>query len=138
MKVKSKKAYRERRHKRLRRKLYGTTQRPRMALFKSNQGLSVQFVDDENQVTLASVSSRHEGTACNVEVATKLGKRAAETAMQKGIQHVVVDRGGFRFHGRIKAVVDGAVEQGLRITTKPVAAAADKDAAASDEDKEKS
>lgn len=122
MRVKSKKAYRVRRHKRLRRTLHGTSERPRMALFKSNRYLSVQFVDDVNQVTLTSVSSRGIDAHRNIAAAQSLGRRAAEVAMEKGIRQVVVDRGGFRFHGRIKAVVDSAVESGLQITSKPVAA----------------
>ena len=83
-----------------------------MALFKSVTSLQVQLIDDENGVTLVSART---GGRKNVDAAGELGRRIAELADARGVKQVVVDRGGFRFHGRIKAVVDAAVASGLSI-----------------------
>jgi large subunit ribosomal protein L18 len=85
----------------------------------SNKNIYVQFIDDEKGVTLASVSSSLIDGGKNMDMAGKLGKKAAEAARSKGITNVLVDRGGFKFHGRLKAVVDNAVSEGLIITTEP-------------------
>jgi large subunit ribosomal protein L18 len=87
-----------------------------MALCASNRYLYVQFIDDANGVTLASVSSLGaDGGRKNAATAGALGKEAAAVAKERGISRVVVDRGGFKFHGRIKALVDAAVAAGLGI-----------------------
>lgn len=127
MKLRNRRDYRVRRHMRLRKKISGTADRPRMSLMKSSRHMYVQFIDDDNGVTLASATTSGSENKCNVEIAGALGKRAAEAALGKGIKSVVVDRGGFPFHGRIKAVVDAAVEAGLKIRSgdEPVAAVAD-------------
>jgi large subunit ribosomal protein L18 len=83
-----------------------------MALFKSVTSLQVQLIDDENGVTLVSART---GGRKNTAAAEELGRRIAELADARGVKQVVVDRGGFRFHGRIKAVVDAAVASGLSI-----------------------
>ena len=123
LKLKNRKDYRVRRHLRLRQKIAGTAERPRMAIFISNAHMYVQFVDDDAQNTLAFVSTLKMGANVNIETATKLGAAAAEAALAKGIRKVVVDRGGFKFHGRVKAIVDSAVQNGLSITTEDPAPA---------------
>ena len=117
MKLQNRKEYRVRRHRRLRKKIGGTPDCPRMALMKSNRQLYVQFIDDINSVTLLSVGTLGAEGHKNVESAGFLGTRAAEKALEKGVRRVVVDRGGFIFHGRIKAVVDAATEAGLSINS---------------------
>ena len=84
-----------------------------MAIFASNRHISVQFIDDDAAQTIAAASTMGTDSKANVEAATVLGQRAAETAMGKGIRMVVVDRGGHAFHGRVKAVVDAALAAGL-------------------------
>jgi large subunit ribosomal protein L18 len=85
-----------------------------MAIMKSNRCLFVQFIDDDHGVTLAAADTRNGGDRKNLDGARHLGRRAAETAIEKGIREVVVDRGGFRYHGCVKAIVEGALEGGLR------------------------
>lgn len=99
-----------------------------MAIMKSNRHLYVQFVDDVAGVTLASAGTLGAEGKNDVGSAGALGKRAAEAALAKGIKDVVVDRGGFPFHGRIKAVVDAAREAGLTMgaAAAPAATAAEK------------
>jgi len=104
------------RHRRLRQKVKGTAARPRMALYFSNKNITVQFIDDEAAKTLAAVSTTGTGAKLNVATATETGKKAAEAAAAKGISLVVVDRGGFTFHGRVKALVEAAVAAGLKIS----------------------
>ncbi len=123
MKLKNRKDYRVRRHLRLRQKIAGTAARPRMAIFISNAHMYVQFVDDDAQRTLAFVSTLKMGAHVNIETATKLGAAAAEAALAKDIRKVVVDRGGFKYHGRVKAIVESAVQNGLSITTEDPAPA---------------
>lgn len=114
-------AKRQSRHARIRRKVVGTADRPRMSIMISNQHMYVQFVDDQRQATLAAASTMKGGEAGPTVVkAHALGKTAGQAALAAGIRRVVVDRGGFRFHGRVKALVDGAVEAGLQIRTRPV------------------
>lgn len=112
MKLKSRKQSRTRRHRRVRRKISGTVERPRMAIMLSSRNMYVQFIDDDAGVTLASASSMKDEKR-DIGAARELGKRASESAIEKGVNSVVVDRGGFKFHGRLKAIVDGAVEGGL-------------------------
>jgi len=84
-----------------------------MAIMVSNKHIHVQFIDDVKGTTLVSVSTKGHEQKRNVASAALLGKRAVETALGKGIKKVVVDRGGLKFHGRVKAVVDEAVKAGL-------------------------
>lgn len=111
----TKKQMRVRRHARLRRKVSGTAAVPRMSVNRTNKHITVQFIDDEAGVTLAGVSTTEKAfeASVNVEGATALGKIAAERAKAKGIEQVVFDRGGFKFHGQVKAVADAARENGL-------------------------
>lgn len=103
---------------RLRQKVKGTAARPRMSLYFSNRNVTVQFIDDDAAKTLAAFSSVGADAKLNVASAVEAGKKAAEAAKAKGIETVVVDRGGFAFHGRVKALVEAAVEAGLKITQK--------------------
>ena len=104
------------RHRRLRQKVKGTAARPRMSLYFSNKNITVQFVDDDAAKTVAAVATTGTGAKLNVATAAETGKKAAEAAIAKGVSRVVVDRGGFAFHGRVKALVEAAVEAGLKIT----------------------
>jgi len=115
MKLKNRKDYRIRRHKRLRQKVKGTASRPRLAVFVSNAHIQVQFVDDDAGCTLASASTLGLGAKLNVETAKILGEKVAEAAKAKGISLVVIDRGGFRYHGRVKQVVESALGAGLKV-----------------------
>lgn len=105
---------RKRRHFRVRKKVRGTAERPRMSVFISNKHLYVQFVDDVNAVTLASASTVKGSGVKNLDAARKLGVAAAEAAKGKGINEVVFDRGGFSYEGRVQALADAARENGLR------------------------
>lgn len=106
-----------RRHARIRRKISGTADCPRMAVFRSNQHIYVQLIDDTAHATLAAASSlekdlREDGGA-NCDASTKVGTLIAERAIAKGIKTVVFDRGGNLYHGRIKALADAARGAGL-------------------------
>eukprot|EP00271_Cylindrocystis_brebissonii_P011796 TRINITY_DN29756_c0_g1_i1.p1 TRINITY_DN29756_c0_g1~~TRINITY_DN29756_c0_g1_i1.p1 ORF type:complete len:191 (+),score=36.43 TRINITY_DN29756_c0_g1_i1:92-664(+) len=109
------------RHNRIRRKLSGTPERPRLAVFRSNQHIYAQVIDDTIGHTLASSSTlmpnlREElkdSAGPPVEVARRVGQEVAKAALEKGVTKVAFDRGGFIYHGRIKAVADGAREGGL-------------------------
>jgi large subunit ribosomal protein L18 len=107
---------RQRRHKRVRRRLFGTAERPRLVVFRSNKGISAQLVDDAAGRTLASASwigiKSFKGT--KTEQAAEVGKQLAASAKKAGIETVVFDRAGYLFHGRVKALADGAREGGLR------------------------
>lgn len=118
MKLINRKDYRKRRHLRLRRKIRGTAARPRMAVYVSNSHMYVQFVDDDRQHTLASVSTIGTESKVNLASATELGGRAAAAAREKGIELVVVDRGGFQYHGRVKAIVEAAVAGGISVSAR--------------------
>lgn len=111
----TKKQMRIRRHLRLRKKVSGTSLVPRMCVFRSNKHLTVQFIDDEAGVTLVSASSCEKAfeAIANMDGAGALGKIAGERAKAKGITKVVFDRGGYAFHGKVKAVADAARECGL-------------------------
>jgi len=113
MKSDSRKDRRVLRHLRIRAKIRGTSERPRMAIMVSNKHIHVQFIDDDKGVTLVSVSTKGHEDKKNMASATLLGKRAVDVAREKGIKQAVVDRGGFRFTGRVKAVVDVVVKAGL-------------------------
>ncbi len=114
----NRKEQRTRRHMRIRQRIKGTAERPRMAICVSNKHMYVQFIDDVAMHTLASSSTLKEGKSCNLETAKLIGVNAAEAAKANGISVVVVDRGGFAFHGRVKQIVDAAVEAGLKVTVK--------------------
>ena len=104
------------RHKRVRGKISGTPEIPRLDVFRSNAHIYVQIIDDVNGVTLAAASSNEkgfEGLGSNSEAAAKVGKLLAERAKAKGIENVCFDRGGYLYHGRVKALADGAREGGL-------------------------
>jgi large subunit ribosomal protein L18 len=108
-------AIRLRIHDRIRRKLAGTDVRPRLNVFRSLNHIYAQVIDDQNGVTLASASSLalKLKTGGNVAAAKEIGKAVALNAQEKGIKKVVFDRGGFLYHGRIKALADAARESGL-------------------------
>ena len=117
MKVNTKREYLRRRHYRIRNKLRGTAARPRMAVFRSERHLYVQFIDDDASETLASASTLSgdlKGAPNTTETATKLGKQAAEAAKAKGIEVVVFDRGGFAYSGKVKLIAEAAREVGLK------------------------
>jgi large subunit ribosomal protein L18 len=111
-----KKQIRSRIHKRIRRKLAGTTERPRLAVFRSVAHIYAQVIDDSQGNTLVSASSVDKGARTkggNVAAAKTIGKLVAERAKEKGIKQVVFDRGGYHYHGRVKALADAAREAGL-------------------------
>ena len=114
----NRKDQRAKRHLRLRQRVIGSADKPRMAICVTNKHMYVQFIDDAEGKTLASASTIKE-TKSNIEVAKKLGAAAAEAAKAKGIAQVVVDRGGFKYTGRIAAIVEAAVANGLKISDKP-------------------
>ena len=102
-------------HTRIRRKLTGSAERPRLNIYRSLNHIYVQVIDDQAGVTLASASSLELKlkTGGNVAAAKEIGKAAAERAVAKGVKKVVFDRGGYLYHGRIKALADAAREAGL-------------------------
>jgi large subunit ribosomal protein L18 len=111
-----KKEIRSRIHKRIRRKLSGTTERPRLAVFRSVAHIYAQIIDDSKGATLVSASSVDKGgrtNGGNVAAAKAIGKLVAERAKEKGVTTVVFDRGGYQYHGRVKALADAAREAGL-------------------------
>ena len=111
-----KKEIRNRIHQRIRRKLSGTPQRPRLAVFRSVAHIYAQVIDDIEGRTIVSASSVDKGgktNGGNVAAAKSIGKLVAERARDKGIKSVVFDRGGYQYHGRIKALADAAREGGL-------------------------
>jgi large subunit ribosomal protein L18 len=111
-----KKEIRDRIHRRIRRKLRGTPERPRLAVFRSVAHIYAQLIDDNAGTTLASASSVDKGgktNGGNVAAAKAIGKLVAERAKDKGIRQVVFDRGGYQYHGRIKALADAARAAGL-------------------------
>lgn len=104
------------RHRRVRAKVIGTTERPRLSVFKSNQNLYVQIIDDSQGKTLvglSSVSIREKLTG--LEKAKRLGELLGQKANEVGVKNVIFDRGGFIYHGRVKAIAEGARSQGLKI-----------------------
>ncbi len=108
---------RRRRHVRVRKKVHGTAERPRLAVFRSNRYIYAQLIDDESGKTLAAASSQEKdmrSDTLTVETAAKVGTRIAERAKKEGLESVVFDRGGYPFHGRIKALADAAREAGLK------------------------
>ena len=117
VKTVNKKAMRLHRHVRVRGKISGTPECPRLNVFRSNANIYAQLIDDVNGVTLASANTLEksfEGAAGNCEAAKKIGTVLAERAKAKGIEEVVFDRGGYIFHGRVAALAEGAREGGLK------------------------
>ena len=111
------KAQRLRRHKRVRGKIAGTPERPRLNVFRSEANIYAQIIDDAAGVTLVSASSLDKGFACDgtkTDAAKQVGLNIAERAKAKGIENVVFDRGGYLYHGRVKALAEGAREGGLQ------------------------
>ncbi len=108
---------RAKRQRRVRAKISGTPERPRLNVFRSTKHIYAQIIDDVNGVTLASASSLSEGiegTGCNKEAARKVGELVAKNAVDKGISEVVFDRAGYLYHGRIQELAEGAREGGLK------------------------
>ena len=104
------------RHKRVRAKIFGTPERPRLNVFRSTKHIYAQIIDDVNGVTLVSASSLDKdfsGNGGNAEGARKIGQIIGEKAKSKGIDTVVFDRGGYIYHGRVKELAEGARESGL-------------------------
>lgn len=105
---------RRKRHARVRNRISGTAERPRLNVFRSNTHIYAQIIDDVAGVTLASASSNDKAiVGTKVEQATAVGKLIAERALEKKIKAVVFDRGGYLYHGRVKALADAARENGL-------------------------
>ena len=120
LKKADKNAKRLQRHKRVRRKVFGTPQRPRLCVFRSSNNIYAQIIDDTNRLTLVAASSLDEAVkgavnhTGNKEAAKLVGEMVAKKAVEKGITEVVFDRGGYIYHGRIKELAEGAREAGLK------------------------
>ena len=105
------------RHRRVRAKISGTPERPRLNVFRSNKHIYAQLIDDVNGVTLAAASTMDKGfedNGGNKDAARKVGQAIGKLAMEKNIAEVVFDRGGYLYHGRVKELADGARESGLK------------------------
>jgi large subunit ribosomal protein L18 len=104
--------------RRVRKKVFGTAETPRMSVFRSNKEIYVQLIDDINGATLLSASSRDgelkSGAESKIDVAAQVGKALAEKATANGIENVVFDRNGYLYHGRVKSLAEGAREGGLK------------------------
>ena len=117
VKLPDSKAARRKRHLRVRSKISGTPERPRLCVFRSAKNIYAQIIDDVNGKTLVSASTLEKdftGYGGNVEAAKKIGALVAERAKKKKIETVVFDRGGFIYHGRVQALAEGAREGGLK------------------------
>jgi large subunit ribosomal protein L18 len=107
-----------RRHARVRTKISGTAERPRLDVFRSSRHIYAQIIDDEAGVTLASASTMDKDFTeygGNIDAAKAVGEKIAKVALEKGITEVVFDRGGYIYHGRVKALAEGAREGGLKL-----------------------
>ena len=117
---KTKEEIRAKRHARVRKNIFGTPERPRLCVFRSNKNISCQIIDDVNGVALAAASSLDKELKAEVayggnkEAAKKVGEAIAKKAAEKGISEVAFDRGGFIYHGRVKELAEGAREGGLK------------------------
>ncbi|MBD0267905.1 50S ribosomal protein L18 [Pseudanabaena sp. FACHB-2040] len=114
----SRKELTRRRHARIRRRVTGTTDRPRLAIFRSNQHIYAQIIDDSNHHTLVAASTldadlRQDKAGATKDASAQVGKLVAERALAQGISQVVFDRGGNLYHGRVAALADAAREAGL-------------------------
>jgi len=107
---------RARRHRRIRGKIFGTAERPRLVVFRSNKGISAQLVDDDSGKTLAGASwvGLKSFSGNKTDQATEVGKNLAAAAKDAGVETCVFDRGGYLYHGRVKALAEGAREGGLK------------------------
>lgn len=120
MKSNVKEVLREKRHKRIRYKVIGTASRPRLNVSRSNQHIYAQLIDDNAGHTLTAASTADPTlrealkTGGNVEAAAAVGKLIAQRALEKGVETIVFDRGGYKYHGRVQALADGAREGGLK------------------------
>ena len=121
MSIPSRKQQTQKRHRRLRRELSGTSQRPRLSVFRSNNHIYAQIIDDKAQNTLCAASTLDRELRANLTVNSSscdaslaVGELVAKRALTKGIQQVVFDRGGNLYHGRVKALADAAREAGLQ------------------------
>jgi large subunit ribosomal protein L18 len=122
MAIKTRRQGRKIRHKRIRKKIFGTAEKPRMAFYRSVNNLFVQLIDDENHRTILSASTIDKDYVAkygkrggkSIEDAKKLGEFIAEKAKAAGIENVVFDRGGFLYHGKVKAFAESARENGLK------------------------
>lgn len=116
MAVLEKRVQRERRRKRLRRRIYGTAERPRLSVYRSNVHIYAQLVNDDEGNTLAAADSREVGDSENrTEAARKVGELVAQRAQDADIEEVVFDRGGNKYHGRVAALAEGARSGGLKL-----------------------
>jgi large subunit ribosomal protein L18 len=110
---------RDRRHRRVRKKVRGTPERPRLAVFRSSRHIYAQVIDDVHGRTVAAASTAEgelrTGATATVDAAKAVGKLVGERAKAAGVDAVVFDRGGFKFHGRVAGVADGAGESGLKV-----------------------
>ena len=108
-----------RRHRRVRKKVEGTADRPRLAVFRSNKHITAQVIDDSTGRTVAAASTTEadlrDGATSNKDAASRIGRLVAERAMAAGVTKVVFDRGGNLYHGRVAAVADGARDAGLEL-----------------------
>ena len=112
-----KKASRQRRHLRVRKKVFGTPERPRLSVYRSEKNIYAQIIDDVNAVTVVSASSLEKdfaGKGGNKEGAKLVGEMIAKKALDKGVTEVVFDRGGYIYHGRVQQLADAARESGLK------------------------
>ncbi|MEE8171021.1 MAG: 50S ribosomal protein L18 [Phycisphaerae bacterium] len=110
-----------RRKRRVRGRVFGTAERPRLSVFRSNKQIYAQIIDDSTGRTLCAMSSRSKtlqeslGSGGNKTAATEVGKALADVAKQKGIQSVVFDRSGYRYHGRVRALADAVRQSGVKV-----------------------
>lgn len=113
-KLKKQIASRQRRKKRVRAKVSGTSDRPRLSVFRSNRGFYLQLIDDQKGITLVSAHSKElKAKNNNIEIASKLGELIAKKALDKKIKKVVFDKSAYRYHGRVKAIAEAARKNGL-------------------------
>ena len=115
MDAKTKHGARVRRHSRVRKKVSGSAERPRLAVFRSNRHIYAQLIDDVRARTIAAASDREVSGGTKIEAAKAVGGLLAERAKEAGVERVVFDRGGRLYHGRVAALADGAREKGLLI-----------------------
>jgi large subunit ribosomal protein L18 len=116
IKKQSRDALRRKRHERMRLRLEGSAQRPRLSVFRSTRFIYAQVIDDLNGTTLAAASSREAGLGGGdgkIEAARAVGRALAERARAAGVKEVVLDRGGYQYHGRVRSLAEGAREGGL-------------------------
>ena len=105
---------RARRKLRIRKKVHGTSERPRLSVFRSSKHIYAQVIDDTSGRTLAQASSSAQAQGSKVEVAKSVGSALAKACIDKGVEQVVFDRGGYQYHGRVRALAESAREAGLK------------------------